>query len=76
MKKPWEGVPSLGPDRENAKDRGGGPASVRNVLSGSGAGSITFGGGDLGFFGGDVQEDGGSARGIIHTGDRAKLQVE
>ena len=49
MTKIREGVPSLGPDRENAKDRGGGPASVRNVLSGSGAGSITFGGGDLGF---------------------------
>ena len=39
----WEGAPSLEPARETAKDRGGGPASVSNVLSGSGEGSIDFG---------------------------------
>ena len=47
---------------------GGGSVSVRNVLSGSGAGGVILWGRDLGFVGGDVQEDGGGARGVPHTG--------
>ena len=57
----WEGVPSMDPDRETAKERGGIPASVSTVLLCSGAGGITIWVRDLGFFGGDVLESGGSA---------------
>ena len=39
---------------ETDNDRGGVPARVRNVLSGSGTGGITIWGGDLVFVGGDV----------------------
>ena len=49
-----EGAPSLDPARETSKERGGGTVSVRNVLAGSGAGGIAFGGRDLDFVGGDV----------------------
>ena len=35
----WEGAHSMDLDRETAKQRGGRPASIRNVLSGSGAGA-------------------------------------
>ena len=37
------------PARETTKERGGRPASVRNVLSGSGEGGVIIWGGDLGF---------------------------
>ena len=49
---------------ETSQEGGGGAMSVRNVLSGGGPGSPTFGGGDLGFVGGDVPETVGGARGI------------
>ena len=61
--------------RETAKKRGGGPASVRNVLSGSSSGSIIIWGRDLSFVVGDVQESGGSARGISQTGNGKEPQA-
>ena len=63
------------PARGSTKEKGGGPASVRNFLSGSGAGGITFWCGDLNVAGGDVQEAGGSARGLPQTGDGAEVQA-
>ena len=57
--------------RETAKEIEGGPTSVRNVLSGSGAGGITFWGVDLFFFGSDVPEAGWSARSLPQTDGRA-----
>ena len=53
--------------RKTEMERGRGPASVRNVLSESGAGGITLWGRYLGFVGGDVPEDVKSARGIPQT---------
>ena len=44
----------MDPARETAKEIRGEPASVSNVLSGSGAGGITIWEGDLVFVGGDV----------------------
>ena len=67
-----EGAPSLEPARETAKERGGRTASVRNVLSGSGAGGITFWGGDLDFVSANVPKAGGSARGLPKTDDGAE----
>ena len=63
----WERALSMYPSRETAKERGGGPASISNIPSGSGAGGITLWGGDLGFVGGDVPESGGSARELPQT---------
>ena len=59
---------------ETAKDRGGGSASVRNVISGSDAGGINIWGRDLGFVGGNVPEAGGSAHGLpqIDDGEEGK----
>ena len=56
---------------ENSKEIRGGTASVKNVLSGSGAGGITIWSRDLGFVGGDVPEDGRISRGITHIDDGA-----
>ena len=71
----WEGAPSVEPDRETAKERGGGPASVINVISGSVPGVITIWGGDLGFVGGNVPEAGESASGIPQTDYGAEVKV-
>ena len=58
----------MDPARVAAKERGGGPASVSNVLSVSGTGGIKFRGGDLGFVSGDVQESVRVVHGISQTG--------
>ena len=71
-----EGATSMDLARETAKERGGGPASVRNVLLGSGASGVTLWGGDLSFVGGNVQKSGGGARGFPYTGDRSEFQAE
>ena len=52
----WEDVPSLDPDRENSREIGSRPASVRNALLGSGAGVVTLWGRYLGFVGSNFQE--------------------
>ena len=59
---------------ETAKERGGGPASVSNVLSCSGAGGITFWGGDLVFVDRNVLESGGISSGIPKTDDGAECK--
>ena len=51
-------------DGETAKEGGGGVTSVRNFLSGSGPGSITFWVGDLVFVWGNIPGSGGGACGI------------
>ena len=61
----------LNADREIAKERGVGTTSVRNILSSSDAGGITFWGGDLGFVGGDVLKSEISAHGLPQTYDRS-----
>ena len=58
--------------RETSMKRGGGPASVSNIISGSGTGGINFWGGDLDFVGGNVPESVGSACGIPQTYDKAE----
>ena len=63
------------PDRETAKEIGGGPASVINALLGSGVGGITLWGRDLGFVGVEVPESGGSSRGLSHTYERAEVKA-
>ena len=55
--------------------RGGRPASVSNILSGSGAGGVNLWGGDLGFVGGNFQEVGGGTRGFPHTVYRPDVQA-
>ena len=72
----WEVAHSMDSDRETAKQREGRPASISNVLSGSGAGGITIWGRDLGFVGGNVPEAGGIARGIPQIDDRAEGKAE
>ena len=61
----------MDPARETAKEIRGEPASVSNVLSGSGAGGITLWGGELRFFGSNLLESGRSACGIPQTDDGA-----
>ena len=51
-------------DGENSKERRGESASVRNVLSGSGPGSITLWGRDMILVGVDVPESVGSVCGL------------
>ena len=63
------------PARGTSIERGGGPASVRNVLLGSGAGGVTIWGGDLSFVGGNIQEAGGGARGFPQAGDGSYVQA-
>ena len=70
-----EGASSMEPARETAKERGGVPASVRDVLSGSGVCDFNFWGGDPGFVSGSVQEAGESAPGIPQTYDGAEIQA-
>ena len=72
----WEGVPSMDPDRETAKERGDEPASVSNVLSSSGAGGVNLWGGYLCFVGGNFKEAGGGACGFPTQvpGQKAKWQ--
>ena len=55
------------PARETAKERGGVPVSVRNVLLGSVAGGVTLWGRDLGFSRGNLQESGRGACGFPQT---------
>ena len=57
---------------ETTKEGGGGATSVRNILLGSGPGSLNFWGGDLGFVVGNVPEAGGAARGILKAYTRAE----
>ena len=64
-----EGAPILEPDRETSKERGGGPASVRNFLSDSGAVGVTIWVGYLDFFDNNSQEAGGGTRGFPQKGD-------
>ena len=60
-------APSFETDKETPTDGGGGSISVRNVLSGIGAGSVTIWGGDLGFVGGNIKESSGGACGVSNT---------
>ena len=69
-----EGATSLDQARKTSKERGGGPASVINVLFVSGASGITFWGRDLGFVDRDVPEGGGGAHGLIKKSDGAEGQ--
>ena len=64
------------PARETAKARGGGLASVGNVLLVSGAGGVNLWGGYLCFVGGNVKEAGGGACGFPTQvpGQKAKWQ--
>ena len=64
-----EGAPSLDPDMETSTERGGRPASVRNVLSVNNACRVTFWDRDMDFVGGNGQESGGGAHGSPHTRD-------
>ena len=59
----------MDPDRKTDKQRGSGPACVRNILSGNGTGGVTLWDGDLGFVGGNVQESRGGAHGFPQTVD-------
>ena len=63
------------PARETYTERGGGPMSVSNAISGSVKCGVTIWGGDLGFVGGNVQEAGGGARVFPHTGHRSDGQA-
>ena len=58
---------SLEPAKETATEGGSVSISVRNVLTGIGSYSVTFGERDMGFVGGNVQYAGGGARGIPQT---------
>ena len=62
--------------KETAKERRGGPASVSNVLLGSGVGGVTLWGGDLVFVSGNVQESGGVHMGFLgdFTGEKSMRQ--
>ena len=64
-----EGMPILRPVSKATTGGGGGSVSVRNILSGSGAGGVTLWGRDLGIVGGIGQYTGGGPRGFPQAGD-------
>ena len=66
----------MDPARETANERGGGPVSVSNVLSGSGAGGITIWGRYLGFSSEISQKMEGAHVGFLRkmTGKKVKRQ--
>ena len=70
-----KGAPSMDTARETDKERGGGPASVRNFLLVIGAGGFSIQGRDLGFVDENFQEYGGGARGFPQTFYRSEGHV-
>ena len=52
------------PARETYTERGGGPMSVSNAISGSVKCGVTIWGGDLGVVGSNGQDTGGGPRGV------------